>query len=496
MGDSSPLGLSFALEVDAPSDLAHDQQRADALITVTARSSTGAAATPEPPGAEVLIMDRSLSMSGHKLDEAKRAMCAAIDTLRDGTLVGIVAGHHKADVIFPATGGLARVDATTREDAKLRVIGQFAEGGTAIGQWLACAQRLFTSVTSPGAVRHAVLYTDGKDEHETPEQLGDILTVCTDRFVCDARGLGSDWHYAELLRITEALHGTAEAVVTLSDLTEDFTRLMRQAQRIVVPRVYLGLRLNDRFQLDFVRQIRPVEAELTARQQREKETHVPLGSWPPETRQYLVSLRFDPHALAVDENLRAARITLHAEHPDGTRAPCSGTAPMVVRRRSTPAFGIPRSANLTRVENERELGMAMRACADAHLRGDLDRADHELRLATGLAQDLRDTVRLRLLRAVATTGPDGRLRLRRDVSRADIQKIGVDSTKTAAPPVDVVDLVDLGDAAELPASDAPLAPHTCPRCGRTPTSPKARYCEKCGQRFGDGVRGGGPVDAP
>ncbi|MBA2813027.1 VWA domain-containing protein [Streptomyces sp. KM273126] len=469
--------------MDTPADLPYDEQRADTLITVTAHSTAGSA--PQTPGAEILIMDRSLSMSGRKLDEAKRAMCAAIDTLRDGTRLGIVAGNHKADVIFPTTGGLARVDARTREDAKLRVIGQLPEGGTAIGQWLARARQLFASVDSPGTVRHAVLYTDGKDEHETPEQLGDILTSCTDQFICDARGLGDDWHYTELLRITEALHGTAEAVVTISDLTEDFTRLMREAQRIVVPRVYLGLRLNHRFQLEFVRQTRPIEAELTARRQRDGETHIPLGSWPPETRQYQVSLRFDPNSLTVDETLRAARITLHAELPDGTRRPCSAPAAMVVRRRSTPGFGVARSPDLTRVENERELGMAMRACADAHLSGDLDRADHELRLAIGHAESLRDTTRLRLLRAVATSGPDGRLRVRRDVSRGQMQAIGVDSTKTATRPV---------DPHELPVHDAKL-PRACPRCGTTSMSPTARFCEKCGHRFGDAGAADEPVDA-
>ncbi len=484
MGDRSPLGLSFALEVDAPTDLPYDERRADALVTVTARSSAADAAAGAP-GAEVLIMDRSLSMSGHKLDEAKRAMCAAIDTLRDGTLLGIVAGHHKAEVIFPAGGSLARVDAMTREEAKLRVIGQLAEGGTAIGQWLACAGRLFATVDSPGAVRHAVLYTDGKDEHETPQQLGDILATCTDRFVCDARGLGEDWHYTELLRITEALHGTAEAVVTISDLTEDFTHLLRQAQRIVVPRVYLGLRLNDRFRLAFVRQTRPVEAELTGRQHHDGETHIPLGSWPPESREYHLSLRFDPDTLTVDEALRAARITLYAEHPDGTRSPCSETAAMVVRRRATPGFGIPPSPHLTRIENERELGMAIRACVDAHQRGDLEQAHRELRLAIGHAEDLRDTVRLAQLRALATTGPDGRLRLRPDVSRGEMQRLGLYSTKTVAPPVDAIG---------LPPADAPL-PRVCPACGTTTTSRTARFCEACGHRLDAAGPGGEPVDA-
>ncbi|MFH0519681.1 VWA domain-containing protein [Streptomyces sp. M41] len=491
--------------MDAPSDLAHDEQRADALVTVTAHSAADAA--PDPPGAEILIMDRSLSMYGRKLDEAKRAMCAAIDTLRDGTLLAIVAGHHEAEVIFPASGGLARVDAATRQDAKLRVVGQLAEGGTAIGEWLICARRLFAALDSPGTVRHAVLYTDGKDEHETYDRLGEALTACTDQFVCDARGLGDDWHYAELLRITEALHGTAEAVVTISDLTEDFTRLMRQAQRIVVPRVYLGLRLNDRFELAFVRQTRPVDAELTARQSHGDETHVPLGAWPPESRQYQVSLRFDPRSLTVDEDLRAARITLHAERPDGSRGPCSDTAAMVVRRRSTPGFGIPRSADLTRVENERELGMAMRACADARLRGDLDRADHELRLATGLAEDLQDALRLRLLRAVATTGPDGRLRMRRDVSRAELQRIGVDSTKTVAPvwggPTGPSGPMEPMDAVPPAAPAAPAAPpteiwsppRTCPHCATVSASPSAKYCEECGHRLGDGAPDDAPVDA-
>ncbi|MFJ1812459.1 MULTISPECIES: VWA domain-containing protein [unclassified Streptomyces] len=469
--------------MDAPSDLPYDEVRADALITVTADSAAGPAA--QTPNAEILIMDRSLSMTGHKLDEAKRAMCAAIDTLRDGTLLGIVAGNHKAEVIFPTTGGLARVDAFTRADAKLRVLGQLPEGGTAIGQWLARARHLFASVESPATVRHAVLYTDGKDEHETPEQLGEILTTCTDHFICDARGLGDDWHYTEVLRVTEALHGAAEAVVTISDLTEDFTRLMREAQRIVVPRVYLGLRLNSRFELTFVRQTRPVEAELTARQLRDGETHIPLGSWPPESRQYQISLRVDPDSLTVDETLRAARVTLHAEFPDGTRRPCSETAAMVVRRRSTPGFGIARSPDLTRVENERELGMAMRACADAHLRGDLDRADRELRLAIGLAQSLGDTTRLRLLRAVASGGPDGRLRVRPDVSRGQILGIGVDSTKTARRPVDQHD---------LPPRDAGL-PRVCPRCATTSTSPTAKFCEECGHRFGDAGVADEPMDA-
>ncbi|MFJ1595615.1 VWA domain-containing protein [Streptomyces sp. NPDC088261] len=492
-GDRPPLGLSFALEVDASSDVAYDDERMDALLTIRAR--TDARAPAVAPIAEVLIMDKSLSMAGQgKLNEAKRAMCAAVDALQDGTYLGIVAGHHEAEVIFPATGGLARIDATARTEAKNRVLDQLPEGGTAIGKWLACADRLFATVTARGTVRHAVLYTDGKDEHETPEELGRALEACADRFVCDARGLGGDYHYAELLRITEALHGSAEAVVTVSDLTRDFTRLMEQARRIVVPRVYLGLRLNDRFRLGFVRQTLPVEAHLTARQQhRDDEIHVPLGSWPPEDRQYLVSLRFDPATLRVGEELRAARITLRAERDDGSREPCAAPEALVVVRRATPDFPVRTPESHTRVENLHELGLAMRACADAQQSGRYEQADRELRTALELAAALGDFGRLELLRSVTVTGPDGRPRLDRSAPRGIMQRLGLRSTRTRAPDDDPI---------HPPPPDGEPLRRRCLRCGTTTTARRPRHCEECGYEFDGGAdgqgggRGGDPGGGP
>ncbi|WP_446038334.1 VWA domain-containing protein [Streptomyces sp. SID1121] len=490
--DRSPLGLSFALEVDASSDVAFDDERMDALLTIRARTSARAPAVA--PIAEVLIMDKSLSMAGQgKLNEAKRAMCAAVDALQDGTYLGIVAGHHEAEVIFPATGGLARIDATARAAAKNRILDQLPEGGTAIGKWLACADRLFATVTARSTVRHAVLYTDGKDEHETPEELGSALAACADRFVCDARGLGGDWYYAELLRITEALHGTAEAVVTVSDLTGDFTRLMEQARRIVVPRVYLGLRLNDRFRLGFVRQTLPVQAHLTSQQQRrDDEIHVPLGSWPPEDRQYLVSLRFDPATLRVGEELRAARITLRAERDDGTREPCADPEALVVVRRATPDFPVRIPESHTRAENVYELGLAMRACADAHEAGRYEQADRELRTALELAEALGDFAKLELLRSVTVTGPDDRPRLNRSAPRAAMQRIGLRSTATRVPGADPVH----------PPPDGDPLRRRCRRCGTTTMARRLRHCEECGYEFGSGTddhgggRGGGPGGDP
>nr|WP_272919861.1 vWA domain-containing protein [Streptomyces sp. SID4948] len=423
-------------------------------------------------------MDRSLSMAGRgKLAEAKRAVCAAIDTLVDGTYLAVVAGNHRAEVVYPLGGGMARVDEDVKAAAKRRVADQLPEGGTAIGGWLTQAERLFAPVASGGTVCHAVLYTDGKDEHESEAELSAALAACADRFVCDARGLGEDWNYTELLRITEALHGRPEAVVAIADLTEDFIRLMRQAHGLVVPRAYLSLRLNDRFRVGFVRQIRPVEADLTLQQQRRGgELHIPLGAWAPEIRQYLLSLSFEAAAVPVDEELRAARIGMRAETPGGDREACGPEQAMVIRRRGTPGLATVRPESLTRVENERELGMAMRACADAGQRGDPAVANRELRIALELAERLDDAPRLRLLRQVSELDRDGMPRLRPDVTRGEMQRLGLDSVKTGTAPADMVDAVPPADRARV-----------CRHCGATTSARVLKHCERCGRPFGDEV---------
>ena len=144
-----------------------------------------------------------------------------------------LSGKHA--VVTGAASGLAVAGPETRRAAKRRITALWAEGGTAIGRWLTHTADLLESAP-PGAVRHASLYTDGRNEHETPKQLERALADCADRFVCDARGLGDDWSYTELLHITQALHGSARAVDAGSltdDQAEDIGTALMRLERTV-----------------------------------------------------------------------------------------------------------------------------------------------------------------------------------------------------------------------------------------------------------------------
>jgi Ca-activated chloride channel family protein len=481
-------GLSFTIEIDALRDLSVDASRADALVTVTARA-TGRA-EPAPRLAEVLIMDRSLSMmSGNKMPEARRAACAAIDALPDGALLGIIAGSRKAESVFPATGGLTAIDAKTRAEARRQVMRLRPEGGTEIGRWLVAASQLFATEPAAAAIRHAVLYTDGKNEHETPAALGTALDACTDRFICDVRGLGGDWDYTQLLPISEALHGDATAVLDIADLAGDFTQLIAAVQRLVVPRTYLRLSPGGRFLAASVAQTHPVRVDLTQRQQPADGTAVdiPLGSWQPDTRRYQVTLRFTPDALPFGEDLRAMTVELLAEAADGERERYADAA-LIVRRHATPGPGAAIPHSHTQVERERELAATMQACTDAWLYGRAAEADDELDHAIRLARAVADPVRLRLLEGVAVTGPDGKARVRRDVTPGEMQRLALESTKTN---VSIARVSRAGEAARPPAEA-----HACRACGETTYAWNPRHCEACGNPFGESASPSGERARP
>jgi Mg-chelatase subunit ChlD len=471
VNEGTAIGLGFSIEIDATSDVAFNADRVEALITVTAYS-TGIAARAART-AEVLVMDRSRSMTRqNKIHEARRAACAAIDMLPDGALLGIIGGNIRAERVFPAAGGLVPVDAAARTAAKRSVMSLWPEGGTKIGGWLAAANELFATGPASGVIRHAVLYSDGKNEHETREELDDALRVCADRFICDVRGLGEDWDYAELLHIAETLGGDATPVIDVADLTDDFAGLMRRAGRLVVPRAYLRLSPDSRFRVESIEQTHPVQAELAYSLRRADGTviDVPLGPWEQETRCYQLRLRFQPDSLSVADDVRATPVELLAETAEGVLERRADAA-LVVRRHEMGGGGTVRPERLTQVAKVRELTFAIKGCVDAWFEGRGADADDELDRAVELATELGDDVRLRLLNSVSIRRPDGKPRLRPDVGRGDMLRLGMDSTKTGFPPARVV-------------SPPPAGGRTCHECGETTYEADLNFCENCGAPFG------------
>jgi hypothetical protein len=148
----------------------------------------------------------------------------------------------------------------------------------------------------PAAIRHAILLTDGRNEHEAPEQLSAALAECAGTFSCDCRGAGTDWSVAELRMITSALGGTVDMVLEPAGLAEDFRAMMSTSMRKAIAEVNLRLWTPVGATTRFVKQTAPTLVDLTDRRVDSGPLtgDYPTGSWGSESRDYHLCVELEP----------------------------------------------------------------------------------------------------------------------------------------------------------------------------------------------------------
>ena len=223
-------------------------------------------------------------MEGLKLQRAREATIAAIDCIADGVPFGIVAGNERAEQVYP-TLGLVPSTSVHGAEAEKCVRRLRASGGTAIGEWLSLATRLLARA---GVGCHALLLTDGKDEHETPEALEASSAAAAGVFQCDCRGVGTDWSVPELRRVATTLLGSVEIIADPADLTSDFQRAMREAMARSVSDLHLCVWAPKGAEIAFLKQVAPELRELSgARTQPGALTwDFATGAWGRESRDF------------------------------------------------------------------------------------------------------------------------------------------------------------------------------------------------------------------
>jgi hypothetical protein len=205
MSSDAPQGNSgITVDVDHNPYLAEGTGTVDAIVSIVAGADVVVKA-PAAERVEAIVIDCSGSMQTPiaKFDAAKAATLAAVDELVDGTYFTIIAGTEVARPVYPREGFPTAASPATKASAKQAVDALRPGGGTAMGTWLAAVREVVGR--HPGALTHAILLTDGKDEHETVKDLQREISSSQGKFTCDCRGVGTAWHVEELRSISSAL---------------------------------------------------------------------------------------------------------------------------------------------------------------------------------------------------------------------------------------------------------------------------------------------------
>jgi Ca-activated chloride channel homolog len=151
-------------------------------------SREGADKIPAPPLNICLVLDRSTSMQGDKIDMVKSAAIQLIRSLRPQDVFSVVAFSDKAEVIIPA--------AINWETKKQEALIQFMQpsGSTELYQGLEAGLKEVKRSLNPARVNHIILLTDGHTygDEQACLQLAD--DAARQNIGITGLGVGAEWN--------------------------------------------------------------------------------------------------------------------------------------------------------------------------------------------------------------------------------------------------------------------------------------------------------------
>ncbi len=378
--------------------------------------------------AEIIIVDTSGSMGQRGIQQGVYAASAAINEIVDGTWFAIVAGNHVGTQVFPPSYGpsMVRMDAGARA-AALSAVQRFrADGGTAMGTWLTAARMIFSSVPS-ATRRHAILLTDGTNEHETPEQLTASIAAASGLFQADCRGVGDRWQVGEVRRIASALLGTVDLIPAPENMAEEFSRLMRASMARGVSSAELRVWAPQGAQVLFVKQVSPTLEDLTLRRREVNPLTggYPTGAWADEARDYHVAVRLPARSVGQEQLASRVQVALGEQVVASALVKAKWSNDDALTTRINPQVAAYTGrAELAEVIQD---GLAAKAAGnDAEATSKLGRA---VQLAAA-AGDNEMTSRLRKVVDIENADT-GTVRLKKSVQKLDEMALDTASTKTS-----------------------------------------------------------------
>ena len=159
-----------------------------------------------------LVIDRSTSMQGPRLEQVKAAAHHLIDSLSESDSLAIVAFSDRAEVAWPnqPVGDSVR--------ARARVSAIQASGGTEILQGLRLGMDELDKRRRAQSVNHLILLTDGQTYGDEDKCLGLADEASQRNTGISALGIGEDWNDRLLDAIAQRSGGASHYIASAGDV--------------------------------------------------------------------------------------------------------------------------------------------------------------------------------------------------------------------------------------------------------------------------------------
>lgn len=384
--------------------------------------------TASVPLALAIVIDRSGSMEGQKLESAKDAAIRVVQAADESTAFMIVTFNEQATVIAPPTAATAANKASAIQ-AIQRI---YSNGGTCMSTGIsAVAQQMSTA---SGRAKKILFLTDGKNEGEKRQILDKAVAQAkaTDIQIM-AWGIGVDWDENELEYIAKETQGDADIIPSPNQIADVFSKAFSVMQKTAANDVRLSLWTPVGVTIKKIEQVFPTLIAMAGTQNpaAPRVTTFKFGALSRgEQRDYLIDL--DVPAYQPGQQFLMARPSLLYSTPNSgeVEEKTDKKGWIFAQWTDNPQEAAQIDSHVAHYTNQGELSAVVKEGQDALKKGDNERATQLLSKALELSEKSGNENMTQLLNKLVVKDVNGTSRLNKQASAVDIKSVGINSGKT------------------------------------------------------------------
>jgi Ca-activated chloride channel family protein len=185
-----------------------------------------------------LVLDRSGSMDGEKLENMKEAVGYVIDHLNEHDLVSITIFDDQVETLAPNQA------AEKRDEIKEKVGSIIARGGTQIADGLRTGLEEVMKGYAKDRVNRILLLTDGRtwDDEDASLKLAD--EAAKQGIAITSIGIGEDWNEKLLLQLAEKSRGNSHWIQNPVSILDVFRQEVDGMQAVAATNLKLTVRMS------------------------------------------------------------------------------------------------------------------------------------------------------------------------------------------------------------------------------------------------------------
>ncbi|MGC9357016.1 MAG: VWA domain-containing protein [Anaerolineae bacterium] len=205
-----------------------------------------------------LVIDRSTSMSGHRIENVKLAAHDLVDSLRPSDRLAVVAFSDRAEILAESTRGDDKVELHSA------ISHLHPGGGTEIYRGLVAGLDEVRRHATPESIDHVIFLTDGRTYGDESLALAEAQRAGAEGIGISALGIGEDWNDLFLDALARRGNGVSEYINSPTQIRALLRDQIRDLGSIVARGVRLQMTPTDYVRVPSVYRVAPyIENMLT-----------------------------------------------------------------------------------------------------------------------------------------------------------------------------------------------------------------------------------------